>query len=302
MVKQYKKIYLGRDNPFFISPLLNDVSFSVEEMNSISKVGIKYKNTFLSSVLYPGLFDYVTYASELRVYVNITGIALEIGKDEECEFVVYTAKYPSGVVSSQLLSIEVSNEVVQQDSLYDPFVTTLKLNDIVDVTTDSGFVGYVLTQLADGTFAMRMPTAGSTGSTTIDESLLENLSFSGPSSVVVVGESVVWGDMLYKNKISGKYYKAKANSILTAPATRMALSSAIADAAAMTLCPGGIARNDAWAWTNDGSIFALYLSASIAGGLTEVPDVSINCVGQVIAVPLAANIIEIMPPTAVVRY
>ena len=140
------------------------------------------------------------------------------------------------------------------------------------------------------------------GSGGISEILTVDLSYSGVTSTITAGESVAFGNLLYRNPTDGRWYKAQANAVLTVPALRMALAAADAGGTVLSLCPGGVVRNDAWNFTDDGSVVEIWLSAAVAGSITESVDTTEGCFGQVIGTPLAANILEFRPVLPVARY
>ena len=145
---------------------------------------------------------------------------------------------------------------------------------------------------------------GEDGVVDFSETLAGDLAYSGITVLITVGENVVHGDFLYKNLSDGKYYKAKADSVLTAPATRMALATALTDTNCLCLCPTGVARNDTWNWTDDGTVLGLYLSSVIAGDLTESLESPppVNSIAQIVAIPIASNAIEFLSPSAIARF
>ena len=145
---------------------------------------------------------------------------------------------------------------------------------------------------------------GIPGPIDFSEALENDLDYSGITSTVTVGENVIHGDFLYKKLSDNKYYKAKADSVLTAPATRMALATALTDTNCLCLCPTGVARNDTWNWTDDGTVLGLYLSSVIAGDLTESLESPppVNSIAQIVAIPIASNAIEFLSPSAIARF
>ena len=145
---------------------------------------------------------------------------------------------------------------------------------------------------------------GEDGVVVFSETLAGDLDYSGITVLITVGENVVHGDFLYKKLSDNKYYKAKADSVLTAPATRIALATALADASCLCLLPGGIARNDTWNWTDDGTVLGLYLSSVIAGDLTESLESPppVNSIAQIVAIPISNNAIEFLSPSAIARF
>jgi len=275
-------------------------ALTAAEYADITEVEIKYGSIFISSDLNPELFDLITYAADLEFEVNIKELGLTAGRDEDCEIIIYSNQYPTfGRIAGPTLVLEVTEDALGSATLTDPLVN-ISLGDLHNVDT-SGPIGDALIKIGADSYAMRTVSGGG-GSANIDETLAADLSYSGPTSTITVGEDVVFGNHLYKNPSDGKYYKARANAITTAPVTRMALASASADATCLALCPGGVVRNDAWNWTADGTILGLYLSAAVAGDLAETPDTTSGYVGQQVALPLAANILEFLPSLATWRY
>jgi hypothetical protein len=80
----------------------------------------------------------------------------------------------------------------------------------------------------------------------------------GLKESVTVGESVVFGDLLYM-KSDGKWWKADADATTTMPGARLALETKAADATCSVLMIGN-ARDDTWAWTVGGLIYASTLT------------------------------------------
>lgn len=120
-VIQYQKIWLGRHNPFSISILRNGEALD----STITKITIKYKTFFISSASYPLLFDFSDYATTGKVDVDLSGLALPVGFDESCEIIVYTEAFPdTGIVCEPLLHLEVTDEVLGDETLVDPIAYT----------------------------------------------------------------------------------------------------------------------------------------------------------------------------------
>lgn len=90
------------------------------------------------------------------------------------------------------------------------------------------------------------------------------------------GESIVPGDALYF-KSDGKWWKAKADVIATAPCEGLALETASSGTHRVLL--QGIFRKDAWAWTVGGLV---YLDASTSGGLTQTQPSATDQVIQIV--------------------
>jgi hypothetical protein len=88
----------------------------------------------------------------------------------------------------------------------------------------------------------------------------------GPSRIqelVTVGEAVAFPDLLYL-KSDGKWWKADADAATSMPGLRMALETKAADGVCQVLRMGRV-RDDGWAWTVGGLIYA----STTAGGLTQ---------------------------------
>ena len=105
----------------------------------------------------------------------------------------------------------------------------------------------------------------------------------GLQSTETVGEGVVFGDLLYM-KSDGKWWKADADAATTMPGLRMALATALADATCSMLCQGW-ARDDTWAWTVGGLIYA----STTAGGLTQTAPSGTGDQVQVVGVAYHAD-------------
>lgn len=117
------------------------------------------------------------------------------------------------------------------------------------------------------------------------------LKYSGNITTVIVGEAVSFGDLLYI-KSDGKAYKTLASSATTMPCTFISVGSFLIGSTATVLIPGGILRNDSWAWT-PGSI--LYVSPTTSGGITDtVPSSSLFQI-QSVAVAIKSNVISFIP-------
>jgi len=154
MTTQYKKIYLGRNNLFFVAPTYNGVRLTAAEMADITAIEIHIGSVYISSALYPDLFDFTTWAADQKFLVNIQGLALTAGKDEDCEIIIYSATYPTfGRIAGPTLILEVTADASGDGVLADP-LSTLALDDLNDVLATGGSTGDVLTQLPDGSFAI----------------------------------------------------------------------------------------------------------------------------------------------------
>lgn len=100
---------------------------------------------------------------------------------------------------------------------------------------------------------------------------------SGPRVTLTAGENLAFGDAVYV-KSDGKMWKTDADAEATMPVAFMALGTILADAAGSFLLPGGFVRNDAWAWTVGGAIYA----SGTAGGLTQTAPSAADSVTQVV--------------------
>ena len=94
-------------------------------------------------------------------------------------------------------------------------------------------------------------------------STLTNQSYSGIIESGIVGENVVFGDVLYLKFSDGKWWKAKADAYTTTPAMRMALATISANGAGLMMIQGNI-RYDSWSFGAN----KVYLSATTAGAIT----------------------------------
>lgn len=107
-----------------------------------------------------------------------------------------------------------------------------------------------------------------------------------------VGDSVVFGDVLYLNTSEQKWKKADANIASSAamPAAAMAIAT-IADDASGELLVMGTARDDTWTWTGGQKIYV----STTAGGLTSTaPNTSGDTV-QIVGIALDADTIIFNP-------
>lgn len=101
--------------------------------------------------------------------------------------------------------------------------------------------------------------------------------------IITVGEAVSITDLLYQ-KSDGKWWKADADAAATMPGLRMALQAVGANAACNTLRMGRV-RNDTWAWTVGGTIFA----STVTGGLTQTAPSGTADIVQVVGFAYAAT-------------
>ena len=104
-----------------------------------------------------------------------------------------------------------------------------------------------------------------------------------------VGESVVFGDLLYM-KSDGKWWKSDADAAATMPGMRLALETAAADASCSMLAFGR-ARDDTWDWTVGGLVFA----STDAGALTQTRPTGSGDQIQVVGLAYHADYILFQP-------
>jgi len=106
--------------------------------------------------------------------------------------------------------------------------------------------------------------------------------YSGIPDTGIVGEAVVFGDLLYFKWSDKKYYKAKADAPETAEVVAISVDWALADQSC-TIIRHGYLRNDVTFWFDDSII---YLSTSTAGKMqSSAPSTSgdqIKRVGQAV--------------------
>jgi len=114
---QYQMVFLGRHNAFSVPLTYGGVPLS----SPIVAVEFKYKTVFYSSERNPELFDLTQYPTTKKIFFDIHGLSMPVGKDESCEVIVYTEQYPdTGIVCEPQLYLEVSDEVLGDETLPDP--------------------------------------------------------------------------------------------------------------------------------------------------------------------------------------
>lgn len=101
------------------------------------------------------------------------------------------------------------------------------------------------------------------GKITIDVSPDSDHTATGIIASYTAGENLVYGNLCYL-KSDGKWWKSDADTAATMPGMKMALATISADASGLFLC-WGVARDDSWAWTIGGMIYA----STDGGGLTQ---------------------------------
>jgi len=288
-----EKVYKGHNSPFLLEiQKVNGDAYTKELMSGITRVYLKYipadgaSAEYADSNTHTSTFDWTTYAARGKLQIDIGLLDFTVGRDSAAEVVVYDSVWTEGRVVSQL-DLQISDEALGD-------VDTADVLSIV-AGGSGGMSATVYDPDGDGVVL-------AADELVIDPSLSADHSYSGPTSTDTVGEAVSFGDFLYRNPSDKKWYKGKANATTAMPVKRMALASASADATCKLLHSGGIARDDSWDWTDDGTIIELYVSSAVAGTLTEVPDTSSGVIPQIVATPLASNQIEFCPTLSGVRY
>lgn len=124
----------------------------------------------------------------------------------------------------------------------------------------------------------------------LTSSFTDNLSFNGTYESATVGESVVFGDVLYLKFSDGKWWKAKADSFATTPVQRIAVETIAANATGKLLIEGFL-RNDSWTFSNAN----VYLSAATAGLITTTAPATTGNQIQKIGVAFSATKLHFKP-------
>jgi hypothetical protein len=117
-----------------------------------------------------------------------------------------------------------------------------------------------------------------------------DLTASGDRTTLTAGENLVFGDLVYI-KSDGKMWKTDADAAATMPAVFMALATILADAAGLFLLPRSFVRNDAWAWTVGGAIYA----STTPGAMTQTQPSGTDDVIQVVGFATHADRMFFMP-------
>lgn len=111
----------------------------------------------------------------------------------------------------------------------------------------------------------------------------------GMSSQYTAGENLVFGNVCYL-KSDGKMWKADADADTTMPVIAMAAATINADAAGDFL-EWGWARDDTWAWTVGGLIYA----STTSGGLTQTQVSGNGDIHQIVGQATHADRMKFMP-------
>jgi len=112
---------------------------------------------------------------------------------------------------------------------------------------------------------------------------------------LVAGEAVAFGNLCYM-KSDEKMWKAKADASTTLPGIAMALASIDADASGLFLLLG-IARDDSWAWTVGGMIYA----SETPGAMTQTPPSTAGAFVQPIGIATHADRMLFKPDLSMVQ-
>ena len=121
--------------------------------------------------------------------------------------------------------------------------------------------------------------------------LSDDHTYVGITDNKAVGESVVFGDLLYFDWTDGEWKKAKADAAVTTPAMRIALESKGDGEACLMLVKGYIRDDSAF----EATVAIAYLSISTAGAVQyAVPSVSGNQV-QRVGIFISADILYFAP-------
>lgn len=162
------------------------------------------------------------------------------------------------------------------------------------VDTNTLFVDSVNHKVGIGTItpAVKLDVNGTirVNSYNINNALTTNSSYTGTYETATVGESVVFGDVLYLKFSDGKYWKAKADAYITTPATRMALGTISANASGDLLIEG-LVRYDSWSF----AAANIWLSATTAGAITSTQPSTTGNQIQKIGCAFASNKLQFRP-------
>jgi hypothetical protein len=125
----------------------------------------------------------------------------------------------------------------------------------------------------------------------IATALTSDHTYVGITDNKAVGESVVFGDLLYFDWTDGEWKKAKADAAATTPALRIALESKGDGEACLMLVKGYIRDDSAF----EATVAIAYLSITVAGAVQyAVPSVSGNQV-QRVGIFISADILYFAP-------
>lgn len=127
------------------------------------------------------------------------------------------------------------------------------------------------------------------GKITYDVAPAANTTATGDVSSETVGEDVVFGELLYL-KADGKWWKADASTAATMPGLRVALAAISANNAGILLS-AGVIRDDSWAWSIGGIMYA----STTGGDFTQAVPSGAGEQIQIVGVALTATVIVFAP-------
>jgi len=121
---------------------------------------------------------------------------------------------------------------------------------------------------------------------TLTESLSSDHTWSGDVVTFTAGENLVFGELCYM-KSDGKNWKSDANAVATMPGMYLALGTINADASG-TFLRTGFARDDTWAWTVGGILYA----SGTPGAMTQTAPSATGDQVQVVGIATHADRID----------
>lgn len=147
-----------------------------------------------------------------------------------------------------------------------------------------------------GVFARTTSPTLTTPTIILTSSPAVNLTVSGDIFPDIVGENVIFGDVLYL-KSDGKWWKSNASAVGTMPVAAMATATILANNSGNLLLRG-FARNDAWAWATIGG---LIFASTTAGTLSQTkPSLTTQQV-QIVGFAKSATVIFFNPSYNIVE-
>ena len=124
----------------------------------------------------------------------------------------------------------------------------------------------------------------------LEEAVGTDHSWSGITVDGTAGENLTVGQTCYL-KNDGKYWKSDADAAATMPVAAMATATIAADASGIFLLSGYM-RDDTWAWTVGGLLFA---DETTAGGMDQTAPAGSGDQVQVVGYALTADIVYFNP-------
>ena len=117
-----------------------------------------------------------------------------------------------------------------------------------------------------------------------------NVTANGITGSFVAGENLAFGDICYIKPIDGKAWKANATAVATCPGVIMSTGTISANVSG-TFLINGIARNDAWSWTINGTLFL----STTAGLMTHTAPTGTDQAQQILGIATNAKRIIFNP-------